>query len=287
MNIHDHADINHRPRSLLLLAVFITGLTFALEAAGGLWTQSLALVSDAAHVLMDLTALLVSVWALRLAERPVTHQKTFGYHRLEVFSAFLNGFLVLGVAMWIGVEAFRRFHAPPEIKVGPMLVIAVAGLAANLFVAWRLHGFAKDDINIRGAFLHVVGDTLASVAVIVSGILVAVTGIRTIDLFAGLLVALLIVVNAFRLLRESLHILMEGVPPGMDVEAVTSSLRNVPGVLEVEDVHLWSLCSHMPVLSAHLTLKPEEKGNQQRILAHVNTLLRDQFQITHSTIEMR
>ena len=287
MKTHDHAAVNHGPKNLLMLAAALTAFTFGAELAGGLWTNSMALLSDAGHLFMDLTALLFSLFALRLAERPATDRRTFGLHRLEVFAAFLNGALVTGVAVWIMTESLERLRTVPDVKVGPMLGLALAGLAVNLLVAWRLHRFVPHDINLRGAFLHVAGDALASVGVVAGGLLIKATGAMIIDPLVGIFVGAVIVVNAFRLLKDSIHILLEGVPEHIDLPEVIAALKSVPGVAAVEDTHVWNICSHLSTFSAHVALRADKAQEQQQVVEAINRLLRDRFRIEHSTIQVR
>ncbi len=286
MKTHDHNAVSERSQALLRWAALLTALTFGAELAGGLWTNSVALLSDAGHVFMDLAALLFSLFALRLADLPATDRRSWGLHRLEVFAAFLNGALVTAVAAWIVLESLQRLKSPPPVKTGPMLVLAVLGLLVNLLVAWRLHDFARKDVNIRGAFLHVAGDALASLGVVAAGALIHFTGALVLDPLAGLLVAGIIVVNALRLLKDSIDILLEGVPKHMDLNEVVAAIRSVPGVAEVEDTHVWNICSHICSLSAHVILPPEKMPEQKTILENINAVLRERFGVAHATIQM-
>lgn len=286
MKDHGHAASNRQSRSALTLAAGLTAATFAAELAGGFWTNSVALLSDAGHVLMDLTALLFSLFALRLAERPASDRRTFGLHRLEVFAAFLNGALVGAVAIGILIESLARLKSAPPVKVGPMMALAALGLAVNLAVAWRLHGFARRDINLRGAFLHVMSDAVASFGVVAGGALIHLTGALVIDPLVGVLVACVIVFNAFRLLRESVQILLEGVPPHIDLNKLVGAMAAVPGVEKVEDTHVWNICSHICSLSAHVTVRPETLEEQEAVLRNINVLLQERFGIAHATIQI-
>lgn len=287
MKAHEHGPTAHRPQTMLALAAGLTAFTFAAELIGGLWANSVALLSDAGHVFMDLSALLFSLFALRLAQRPVSDRRTFGLHRLEVFAAFLNGVLVCGLAVWVMVESWERFGAAPVIKVGPMLAVALWGLAANLFVAWKLHGFAATDVNLRGAFLHVISDALASVGVVIGAALIWLTGNVLFDALVGIFVAAVIFVSAFRLLKDSVEILLEGVPKHIDLNQVVSAMREVPGVADVEDTHVWNICSHICSLSAHVTLSADRMPEQRRVVDGINAVLKERFAIAHSTIQVR
>jgi cobalt-zinc-cadmium efflux system protein len=285
MRKHEHHAATHRPRTLLIGAVLVTAVMFVAELIGGFWTNSVGLLSDAGHMFMDLSALVFSLVALTLAGRPVSERRTFGLHRLEVFAAFLNGAFVTGVAVWILIESWNRLKDPPDVKTGPMLVFAVTGLIVNLVVAWKLHGFAGKDINIRGAFLHVLSDALASLGVVAAGILIRTTGILAFDPAAGIFVAAVIVINATRLLKESVEILLEGVPKHINLNEVIRAMESVGGVRRVEDTHIWNICSHISSFSAHVTLASDGIGRQRDILEEINGLLHDRFHIVHSTIQ--
>ncbi|HRY28830.1 MAG TPA: cation diffusion facilitator family transporter [Elusimicrobiota bacterium] len=285
MHTHAHTEHLQRPRSQLTLALGITAFTFLVELAGGWWANSVALLSDAGHVFMDASALSFSLLALHLSGRPATDRRTFGLHRLEVFAAFLNGALVMVVAGWIVVESIGRLRVPEPVKTGPMLGMALWGLAANLFVAWRLHSFAKNDLNMRGAFLHVLGDALASVGVVAGGIALRLTGLWAIDPLVGIIVALIVLFNAVRLLKDSLDILLEGVPRHLVLDEVVDTIRKVPGVASVDDTHIWNICSHICSLSAHITVHAEKMPEQQKVVEHIGRILHERFHINHSTIQ--
>jgi cobalt-zinc-cadmium efflux system protein len=287
MHTHEHAEASARPRSVLLWSAGVTAAVLVLELAGAAWSNSLALLSDAGHVFMDLSALLFSLFAITLAARPVSDRRTFGLHRLEVFAAFLNGLLVAVMAVAIAAAALHRLKTLPPVKLGPMISVAVAGLAANLAVAWRLHGFSKRDLNLRGAFLHVAGDALASLAVVVAGVLVAVTGRVVFDPIAGLVVGAVILVNAVRLLVDSVHILLEGVPKDVDLNELVRAVGAVPGVVAVDDAHVWSICSHLCSFSAHVTVDDDRMADPRAVLDAVNALLRDRYRVSHSTLQLR
>lgn len=287
MKQHGHEESSQKPQRLLLTAAGLTAVTFAAELAGGLWANSVALLSDSGHVFMDLMALLFSFFALRLAARPVSGRRTFGLHRLEVFAAFLNGLLVFAIALGVIVESAARLKSPVPVKTGPMLAIASLGLAVNLLVAWKLHGHSARDINVRGAFLHVLGDALASVGVVAGGLAIRLTGRLVIDPLVGILIAGIIVFNAVRLLRDSVDILLEAVPRDMSLEEVTQSMASVPGVDRVEDAHVWNICSHLRSLSAHVTLPPEARDRQESVAEELAVLLKERYGINHSTIQIR
>ena len=287
MKKHHHTEATSLSKPKLGMAVGLTSVTLLVEVLTGWWTNSIALLSDAGHVFMDLSALVFSLVALQLSGRPASSRRTFGLHRMEVFAAFLNGALVTAVAVWIVIEAVGRLGTQPPVKTGPLLVVAVAGLLVNLIVAWNLHEFARRDINIRGAFLHVIGDALASLGVVVGAILIRVTGAVIIDPIVALMVAGIIVVNAIRILKESLHILMEGVPNHIRLEDVVAAISGVPGVGAVEDTHVWTICSHICSLSAHVTVEESKMPEQEAVVKGIHKALWDRFRIAHSTIEIQ
>jgi cobalt-zinc-cadmium efflux system protein len=280
---HAHEEHSRRPRRLLLGAAAWTGVTFLAEAVGAWWSGSVALLSDAGHVFMDLTALLFSFAALRLAERPTSDERTFGFHRAEVLAALVNGLLVAGVALGIAGTAWSHWRRGATPQVAPMLALGTMGLVVNLLVAWRLHGHARD-LNLRSAFLHVASDALASVGVILGGIILRFTGWAWIDPLVGGGIAVVIFVGAARLIRESLHILLEGAPRHLRVADIRAALEGVPGVHRVEDAHLWALCSHLVMFTAHLsvTASPDEWNDLRQNLRRT---LRDRFEIAHATLE--
>lgn len=284
---HRHAVSTARPRRVLVFAAVLTGATFLVELWGARRSGSVALLSDAAHVFMDFGGLLFSYFAVTLAERPASDRRTFGLHRLEVLAAVFNGLLVSGVALGIAWKSLHRFHGTASLPgTGLMMGLGLAGLAANVAVAAALHGPSRTDVNLRGSFLHVASDALASVGVIGAGALISATGWRAVDPLVGLLIAALILGSALPLLRESMNLLLEGVPAGLHVSEVTAALRALPGVLRVEDVHVWGLCSHLVSLSARVILEPARMNEQPRVLSALQALLREKFSIGHSTLQL-
>jgi len=280
-----HGHGHGSPASQLRLAIPLTLAVFALELAGGVWTSSLALLSDSIHVLFDATALGLSYAAIVLAARPASDRHSYGLHRGEILAALVNGLAVGLVALWIFVEAWERLSHPREIRVGGMMAVAAAGLAANAVVARLLHGHHHGDLNVRGAYLHVIGDLLASVAVIAGGVVIWATGWTLVDPVLGFAIGLLLLWGAGRLVRESLHVLMEGVPAGLTVEGVVAAVLAVPGVADLHRVHIWSLCSHIRALSAHLVVDGGAGRPAQAVLDDVNALLHERFGITHTTLQ--
>lgn len=270
----------------LVFAIILTAITLVAEIAGGLWSNSLALLSDAGHVFLDLFALLLSLGAIKLAAQPVSGKHSYGWHRAEVLAALVNGLTVLLMALLILYEGGKRLLTPEEVKTMPMLVIAVFGLIANLLAAKALHSHARHDLNVRSAFLHVLGDAAASVGVIAGALLMHFTGWYQADPIISIAIGLLILVGAGRVLRDAIHILMEGAPRGLTVGQVADYLRTIDGVIDLHHVNLWSICSHITAFSAHLEITPESEANRAELLHRIEHQLQERFHINHTTIQL-
>jgi cobalt-zinc-cadmium efflux system protein len=253
------------------------------EVIGGWLTGSLALLADAGHMLSDAASLALALFALWLAERPGTPQRTFGYKRTEILAALANGATLLLVAAFIVVEAFERLGAPREVRGREMLLVAVGGLVINLVGLGVLHGSREASLNLRGAWLHVVADTLGSLQAIAAGALIWAFGWYWADPVASVLIALLVLGSAWTLLKASLHVLMEATPPHIDGEAVGRAIAGVEGVCEVHDLHIWTITSGFESLSVHARVAERDRD---AILRDVRQLLRDRFAIEHSTIQL-
>jgi cobalt-zinc-cadmium efflux system protein len=268
------------------IAIALTAVTLVAEVAGGLWTNSLALLSDAAHVFMDLFALVLSLAAVKLASQPTSERHTFGFHRSEVFASFINGLTVFLMGAGILYEAWGRFAVPQEVKSGPMLLIAVIGLVMNLLAAKTLHSHSHDDLNVKSAFLHVVGDAAASVGVIIGGIVMYYTGWYLLDALLSAAIGLLILTGAGRLLRDATHILMEGAPRGLDLTEVAAVIRAVEGVRDLHHLNVWSVCSHITALSVHVEVATGYEDGRGGLLHEIEHALEHRFHITHTTIQL-
>src|SRR3990172_4416157 len=268
-----HAHGHGTPASQLRLAIPLTLAVFGFELFGGIWSNSLALLSDSLHVLFDATARALSAAAIVPAPRRASDRHSYGLHRGEILAALLNGVTVALVAGWIFFEAWERLANPQQIRVGGMMAVAAAGLVANAVVVRLLHGHHHEDLNVRGAYLHVIGDLLASAAVIAGGVVIWATGWTLVDPILGFAIGLLLLWGAGRLVRESLPVLMEGVPAGLTVEGVAAAVLAVPGVGDFHRVHIWSLCSHIRALSAHVTVDVTAGRATQTVLDDVNALL--------------
>jgi cobalt-zinc-cadmium efflux system protein len=254
------------------------------EAVGGYLTNSLALMSDAGHMLTDVSALALSLLALWFSGKPANLKKTYGYYRMEILSALLNGVLLLGITAVILVEAWERFRSPAPVQLGPMAVVALVGLVANLAALGFLH--RTHSMNVRGAFLHVLGDALSSVGVLLGAGIMALTGWYVVDPVISLLISVVIVVGAIRLVRDAVDVLLEAVPAHVDLEAVKELLLKVRGVSAVHDLHVWTISSGLYALSAHLVVTNAMACNNDEILSAVKHDLYDRFGIDHTTIQI-
>ena len=278
---HDHEHHHHpAPGNALRMAAALTIAFAIVEAAGGWWTGSLALLSDAGHMLTDGAALGLGAIAAWMARRPPSERHSYGLGRAEIVAALINAAAMLAIVIGIGYEALVRLKDPGAVNGAAAALIAAVGLALNLWVMRRLHGH---DMNTRAARLHVIGDALGSVAALASGALIALTGWTRADSLASLAICVLIAASSWRLLRESLHALMEGVPQGLSVEIIGSEMARVEGVLSVHDLHVWMLSGSRTALSAHVMVR--SMGQWERILAELQRRLHERFDIDHVTLQ--
>ncbi|QAT84661.1 cation efflux family protein [Corallococcus coralloides] len=254
------------------------------EAVGGFLTNSLALLSDAGHMLTDVSAMVLSLLALWFAGRPADLKKTYGYYRMEILSALLNGVLLLVITIFILMEAWERMRTPAPVELGPMALVAGIGLVANLAALGFLH--QTHSMNVRGAFLHVLGDTLSSVGVLIGAGVMWWTGWYVVDPIISVLISMIIVVGALRLVKDAVDVLLEAVPAHVDLEQVRSLMAKVPGVQAVHDLHVWTISSGMYALSAHLVVADPMVCNNDDILSAVKHDLFDRFGIDHTTIQI-
>ncbi len=276
--------MNHAERRLAW-ALMLTGLILIAEVAGGLWTGSLALLSDAAHVFLDLLALALSYFALRLVALPPDDRYTYGFHRVQVLAALVNGATLLLVAFGILREAWERFLNPQAILVGPMLAIALMGLALNGAVTLILRRHEHHDLNVRSAFLHVLGDTLSSIGVIIAGAIIYFTGWFWVDPLISAFIVLVILIGSGRVLRETVPILIEGMPPGIKASQVAEAMLHVQGVQEVHDLHVWTISPGFVAMSAHVVLADQAISQAQKIMENLKRILSEKFGIEHTTIQ--
>jgi len=259
-------------------------LAFAgVEFVAALVSGSLALLADAGHMLSDALALGLALFAAWLARRPATPERSFGWRRAEILAALVNGVVLVVLGLWIVVEAVRRLDDPPPVEGGWILVAGVAGLLVNLAAARVLHA-AGGGLNVRAALLHVLADLASSVGVVVAALVVLATGWEAADPLAGLLIGLLVLASTFGILRESVGILLEGVPEGIDPRAVREAMVGSRGVVDVHDLHIWTITSGFPALSAHVLVEP--KADCHAIRRELETLLRDGYELTHTTLQV-
>lgn len=254
------------------------------EVVGGLWTGSLALLADAGHMLSDVGALALSMFALWLAERPAPAARTFGYRRIEILAALANGTALVVVALFILREAWERSSAPPEVLGLPMLAIATGGLAVNVAGLLLLHGGRDQSLNLRGAWLHLLSDALGSVGAMTAGFCIYAFGWSLADPIASAVIAVLVLWSAWALLRETVDVLLESAPPHLDVAEISAALCAMPGVASVHDLHVWTITSGMISLSCHVTAQKDPPAGE--LLGRLQDLLRTRFSIEHVTIQI-
>ncbi|GAA0135655.1 cation diffusion facilitator family transporter [Paenibacillus sp. YSY-4.3] len=283
---HDHHSARSGNMKGLIIALLITSGIAVLEFVGGLVTRSLALLSDAGHMLSDASSLALSLLAIWFASRAATSKKTYGFYRTEILAALLNGLTLFVIAGFIIWEAYQRLFDPPAVASGTMILIASIGLLANLASAWTLmrQGDVKENLNFRSAYLHVLGDALGSVGAILAGIIMYFFGWYIFDPIISVFVALLILRGAWGVIAQTVHILMEGTPASVNKDEVSVRLEQVAGVISVHDLHIWTITSGMNSLSCHLVV--ESEFDAQDILQNAIDLLEQQFGITHATIQI-
>jgi cobalt-zinc-cadmium efflux system protein len=274
----------HTESLRLKLALAISSVYFFAELIGGFLTNSLALLSDAGHMLSDIAALALSLFAFRIARRPATVSSTYGYHRAEILAALFNGltlWLIVGV---IFTAAYNRFLDPPAVKSSGMMIVASLGLLVNIVAGAVLYGSHHHNLNLRGAFLHVVSDALGSVGAIAAGLIMLLTGWYVADPLISILIGLLILHSSWSLVRESLSVLMQSVPKGIRLEDVQQALEEVEGVSKVHDLHVWAVTSDIYTLSAHAVV--ENGGDFHQVLNGIEDTLKERFNIEHTTIQL-
>jgi cobalt-zinc-cadmium efflux system protein len=281
---HDHGLSEIRHEKPLWWALGLTGTFLVAEVIGGLLTNSLALLSDAAHMATDTAGLVIALVAVRLARRPPDARRTLGYARLEALGALANGVLLLGVAAYILWEAIGRFREPPPVAATGMLVIAVAGLLVNLIAMRLLAAGSSESLNVKGAYLEVWADMVGSLGVLIAAALIKVTGWLVLDPILAVLIGLWVLPRTWTLAREAINVLLEGVPHGTDLPAVRTAILGHPGVTGVHDLHVWALGSRQAVLAAHVIT--EVGIDAEDLRQRINTTLHDSFRIEHSTLQL-
>lgn len=276
----------HRKRLLIVLG--LTSTVLVAELVGAAITGSLALLADAGHMFTDVAGILLAVLAVTFAARPATQERTFGYYRLEILAAVINAVLLFGVALYILWEAWQRWDDPPDVAGGLMLAFAMVGLVANIIGLLVLRTGAKESLNLKGAYLEVLGDTLGSVAVIIAAIVIATTGWIRADVVASVAVALMILPRTWTLLREAVDVLLEATPRGVDLAEVRRHILETPGVVGAHDLHAWTITSGLPVLSVHVVVTDDAlaDGGGARVLDALGNCLADHFDVEHCTFQL-
>lgn len=291
---HDRGDHHHGPGAhahhretgsrRLVFVLAITAAFMVIELVGGLIANSLALMADAGHMLSDVAALGLSVFALALARRPPTPDKSYGYLRIEILAALVNGVTLVVISLLILWQAWQRFRQPEPIEGGLMLGVASAGLLVNVIAAALLHGSSGQSLNVRGAYLHVLGDLLGSVAAIAAAVTIVATGWLPADPLMSCVVAVLILIGSWRLVKESVDVLLEGTPRGIDLQAVRTAIGAIDGVTAVSDLHVWTLTSGVLAMSGHARI--DDLADYNRALADIHRAMHEKFGISHVTVQL-
>jgi cobalt-zinc-cadmium efflux system protein len=278
---HHHVSVSKK----LTIATVANVLVVIAELSIGLWAGSLALVGDALHNLTDAAALLIALIAVRLERRTPTHQKTFGYQRAGILAAFINAGLLVAFTIFIFRESWERLQHPHEVHTGAMLVTAAVALIVNAGTAISIHHESREDVNIRGAFLHMVGDAVSSAGIIVAAVIIWFTGRVEADAIVSILIGVLILWSSYGVLRESMNLLLEGTPSGIDPHAVTQALGRIDGIHGVHHLHIWALGPSSPALSCHLMVGDVPVKNTAGLLEEINEMLAHDYRIAHTTIQ--
>lgn len=285
---HDHgplaAHTREADRRTLVFVISLTAAFMVVEVVGGVLSSSLALLADAAHMLTDVGALALSLFAIHFASRPATTEKTYGYLRAEILAALLNGVVLVVVSLFIFLEAWDRFTDPVEVRGGLMLGVASAGLAVNIIAAFLLHRSAGESLNVRGAYLHVLGDLLGSVGAIAAALVILATGWYPADPIISVVVGALILWSSFKLVRESVDVLLEAVPSHLDLEEIRASIGRIDGVTAVHDLHVWTVTSGYFAMSGHAVVGNVEET--QPVLRAIHERMHDEFGISHVTVQV-
>ncbi len=271
-------------RLLLVLSISIS--VFLFELIGGIISNSLALVSDSLHVMLDFTAIIVSLIAFRIAKKSSPITLSFGFHRVEIVAALINGITLIGVSVFIFYEAYRRFQEPQTIEINTLLGFAIAGFVANIIMALLLKKESKSNLNIKGSYSHVIGDMFSSIGVIVGGILMIFINYPMIDLIVSVGIGILIIRSGIILCRECLHIFMEGTPNEIKVQAVSEEITKFEGVYEIHDLHVWTLTSNVFAMSVHVKIMQEFVPQTNNLLRKINEAMKEKFGINHCTIQI-
>lgn len=285
---HAHGTATGRHRRRLILVLAMTLSVVGVQVAGGLVSGSLALLADAGHMLTDATGVAIALIASVLAARPATSARTFGLQRAEVLAALANAVLLAALAVWVIVEAVGRWNDPPEVGSGLMLLVALVGAGANVVSLLALRGAREESLNVRGAYLEVLGDLVGSIAVIIAAVVIATTGYARADVIASVAIGLFILPRSWGLLRDVLDVLLEATPKGLDLDVVREHIRQTPGVVDVHDLHAWTITSGVPVLSAHVVVDQDciDDGRTGQVLDQLGACLGEHFETDHCTFQV-
>lgn len=289
---HDHSghthglDAHSGGKQDLLVALAITVLMMVAEVVGGLLSNSLALLSDAGHMFTDNLALLLSFFAMKFAAMPATDRKTFGFYRLEILAAFVNGIVLVLISCYIVYEAYLRILDPEPVAGKLMLVVAAVGLAANIVGAFVLNKHSATSLNIRGAYLHIIGDALSSVGVVIGGLVILYTGWSLVDPILSILIALVIIYGAWALVKESINILLESVPSHINIDEVASELQKIEGVREAYHIHIWTITSGVYSMSAHVVIDDQLVSRNRELLDRISDTVARKFKVVHVTVQI-
>lgn len=283
-----HRKYSHRAKEKgrLKFVIYITGITMIVEVIGGVISGSLALISDAGHMFTHAFALSISLVAIVLASKPADIQKTFGYYRIEILAALFNSISLIFITGWIFYESYQRIIHPLPIKVTEMLIVSTAGLIVNIVSAIILVGVRKEDLNVRSAFIHMIGDTASSVGIILGAVIILYTGWTLIDPILSVLIGVVILIWAWNLARESLHILLEAVPRKVNVEKVKEEILKFEGVMEIADLHIWTITSNMYSLMAHIRVEDGRISERKILIEDINQMLDKKFDIVHTSLQL-
>jgi cobalt-zinc-cadmium efflux system protein len=281
---HHHHDVREIGRKRLLIVLAMTATFMVVEFVGGWLSNSLALMADAGHMLSDVGALALSWFALWFSRRPATPEKTYGYMRIEILAALVNGATLIVIALVIIWQAWIRLREPQQVEGGLMLAVAAGGLTVNIIAAFLLHASSGHNLNVRGAYLHVLGDLLGSVGAISAALVILATGWTPADPLISVFVALLILFGSWRLVRESVDVLLEAVPRHIDLAAVRAAIMRIPGVEEVHDLHVWTVTSGYLAMSGHAVIT--DPARHQETIGAVHDVMHDEFGISHVTVQI-
>jgi cobalt-zinc-cadmium efflux system protein len=281
---HHHHHHRHEDSRLMTIVLLINLVMLAAGVVGGLVFDSLALLADAGHVLADVAAIGLALFAAWMASRPASPQRTFGFRRTEIFAAFANGVTLVAVSVFVFVEAISRMSHPPDVGGAGVLAVGALGLAGNALATWLLMRGDRTNVNLEGVLRHSAADALGSLGVILAGLLVVTTGWNQADPVVSIAIGVLILIGSWRLLREPFDVLMESAPEGIDVQDVGTAMCSVPGVREVHDLHVWTVTSGFPALAAHIRSDPSESADEVR--ERVEAVLRERFGLDHTTLQV-